>query len=95
MTGPLFGFSNTRQALINSATSVVTFVMAFLIQGGQNHDTQAIQIKLDELIRVTQGARKKLMALERESKENLNQVKAELSDACEDIGDVTAASRSE
>lgn len=99
-TGPLFGFSNTWQLIINSGTSVVTFVMVFLIQNAQNRDTQAIQLKLDELIRVTEGAKNEMIALERESEETLDRVKAELSEACEEIvedvaEEVTAASRSE
>lgn len=90
VTGPVFGFSNAWQLIINSATSIVTFVMVFLIQNAQNRDTQAIQLKLDELIRVTQGARNEVIALEHESEETLERVKAELA-----AGPATAASPSE
>jgi len=64
VTGPLFGFSDTWQLIINTSTTVVTFLMVFVIQTTQNHDAKAIHLKLDELIRAVREARTSLVDLE-------------------------------
>ena len=71
VTGPLFGFSDTWQLAINTSTTIVTFLMVFLIQNTQNRDSVATQMKLDEIIRATIGAHNVLLDLEERSDDEL------------------------
>lgn len=72
--GPIFDFSNTWQLIINTGTTILTFLMVFLIQNTQNRDAQAIQLKLDELLKGVKGARDSLVDLEEMSDEELNKL---------------------
>ena len=76
LSGPIFGFSEIWQLIINTATTIITFLMVFLIQNTQNRDTEAIQVKLDELIRATQGAHNALLSLEHLDDEELDRYRA-------------------
>src|SRR3954463_150487 len=77
LTGPLFHFSDTWQLVVNTGTTVVTFLMVFLIQSTQNRDAEAIHLKLDELIRIHQKARNVFADLEDATDEELKSFKAE------------------
>ncbi|MBP9708192.1 MAG: low affinity iron permease family protein [Oligoflexales bacterium] len=73
--GPLFGFSDTWQLVINTSTTVITFLMVFLIQNTQNRDSEAMHVKLDELIRATSGAHNALLDLEELQEEELDKIR--------------------
>jgi low affinity Fe/Cu permease len=77
ITGPIFNFSDTWQLVINTGTTIVTFLMVFLIQNTQNRDAVAIQLKLDELLRAVEGARTSLVDLEDLSDEEILRLKKE------------------
>lgn len=74
-SGPLFGYSDTWQLVINTGTTIVTFLMVFLIQNTQNRDSKAMQLKLDELIRVTPGAHVRLLDMEELSDKDLKKLR--------------------
>jgi low affinity Fe/Cu permease len=80
LTGPMFAFNETWQLVINTGTTIITFLMIFLIQNTQNRDTAAIQIKLDELIRAMEGAHDALLDLEELEDEDLDRLRK---DYCE------------
>ena len=77
VTGPLFAYSNGWQLVINTGTTIVTFLMVFLIQNTQNRDTEALHVKLDELIRASRGAHNALLDLEELDEEELDLIRAD------------------
>ena len=77
ITGPIFDFSDTWQLVINTGTTIITFLMVFLIQNTQNRDTEAMQIKLDELIRAMSGAQNTMMDLEELDEKELDKIRAD------------------
>jgi low affinity Fe/Cu permease len=77
VTGPLFDFSDTWQLVINTSTTIMTFLMVFLIQNTQNRDSEAIQIKLDELIRAIEGAHNALLDLEELEEDDLDRIRSD------------------
>jgi low affinity Fe/Cu permease len=76
ITGPMFGYSDTWQLVINTSTTIVTFLMVFLIQNTQNRDSEAMHVKLDELIRAIEGAHNALLDLEELEEEDLDKIRA-------------------
>jgi low affinity Fe/Cu permease len=86
LTGPIFAWSDTWQLVINTGTTIVTFLMVFVIQNAQNRDTQALQLKLDELIRVNMAARNSLMGLEEKSASEVEDIRSALVEVASTAG---------
>lgn len=78
MTGPLFGWSDTWQLVINTGTTIVTFLMVLLIQNAQNRDAAAIQAKLDEVIRSIEGARNEFIGIEHLTEDQFEQIRSDI-----------------
>ncbi len=85
-TGPLFGFSDVWQLVINTSTTIITFLMIFVLQNSQNRDSEAIQAKLDELILVG-AARNRMVGVEKLDERELDKLKKELEERAEEIGE--------
>jgi low affinity Fe/Cu permease len=92
LSGPLFGFSDTWQLVINTSTTIITFLMVFLIQNAQNRDAAAMQAKLDEIIRAIEGARNEFIGIEHLTETQLEQIRAQIEQDC---GQDEARSQSE
>jgi low affinity Fe/Cu permease len=84
VTGPIFGFSETWQLVINTATTIITFLMVFVLQNTQERDGEAVQAKLDELIYAVKGADNRFVAAEKLSDHELHELRASLLKQCED-----------
>jgi low affinity Fe/Cu permease len=95
LSGPLFGYSDTWQLVINTATTIVTFLMVFLIQNTQNRDAKAMQLKLDELIRAVKSARTRLVHLEDLSDDDLKKLEQEFKKLHEKLDDKLDAAQPE
>ncbi|MFD1950802.1 low affinity iron permease family protein [Sphingomonas arantia] len=92
LTGPLFGYSDTWQLVVNTATTIVTFLMVFLIQNSQNRDAAAMQAKLDELIRAVDTARSQFIGIEHLTEREIERVRSDLERECREAdGDLSPA----
>ena len=88
LTGPLFGYSDTWQLVVNTATTIVTFLMVFLIQNSQNRDAAAMQAKLDELIRAVEKARPQFIGIEHLTDRAIEKIRYDLEIECRDETDM-------
>lgn len=93
LSGPIFRFNDTWQLVINTGTTIITFLMVFLIQHSQNADTAAIQIKLDELIRASKDANNELLDLEELDEERLEEIRREYERMARDAGNALDRAR--
>ena len=91
--GPIFHFTDTWQLVINTATTIITFLMVFLIQNTQNRDAEAVQVKLDELLRVTRGAHNTLLDLEELEDQELDRMRVMYQDIARKARDELRAGR--
>jgi low affinity Fe/Cu permease len=82
VTGPVFGFSDTWQLIVNTSTTIITFLMVFLIQNAQNRDAAAMQAKLDELIRAVKAARNEYIGIEHLTENELEKIRADIEQEC-------------
>jgi len=92
--GPYFGYSDTWQLVINTSTTIGTFLMLFVLQNSQNRDTKAINIKLDELLRAIEGARNRLVDLENATDDDLDKLESEFRRLALQDGQATEARKS-
>ncbi|HWW63869.1 MAG TPA: low affinity iron permease family protein [Sphingomonadaceae bacterium] len=84
ISGPIFGYSDTWQLIVNTATTIVTFLMVFLIQNSQNRDGAAVQTKLDEIIRALSHARGEFIGLEHQTDREIESIRTKLEEECEE-----------
>ncbi len=86
-TGPVFGYSDTWQLIVNTSTTIITFLMVFLIQNAQNRDAAAMQAKLDEVIRALEGARNDFIGIEHLTESQLEKIRKQIEDECGSLGE--------
>lgn len=90
ITGPVFHFSDTWQLVVNTSTTIVTFLMVFLVQNSQNRDAAAMQAKLDELIRAVDDARGQFIGIEHKTEREIEKIRSDLEKECQDDQEMDA-----